>query len=609
MIRVRNVSRRQRAGCVLALCSLLMACSGAIDGGSNANGDGSPSGDGSGESTTRGPDGRPTGAGPNGGSDPSANPGAGNDPSKPGPTAGTDPSCSAQRAALAPMRRLTATQYRNTIADVFEGKLQASAQFPTATTGISLSGFSTDPESTAVTQLDAEQIMLAAEDSAVDVASKLPDLLPCAASKPDDACAQTFIDRYGLRALRRPPTSGEQSLLLDAFHAAEPDGFEVGIAALTQTLLQMPAFLYLVEIGSDDAPAPGAVVSLTDYELASRLSYLFWETMPDSELLAAAASGELATSDQLRAQAERLLADPRARGAITRFYREWSALRVFAGGEKDASAFPEFDAALADGLQTSFDDFVYDATLGDDATLDRLLTRDDIYADAKLASVFDLQRPSSSAAGAFLPVARANEQAAGLLAQPALLAGLAHESTTSPVFRGKFVRTKLLCGVLGSPPPDAQSRQPEYPPNATERDKAEALLAVPECAGCHSQMNPIGVAFEQFDAIGRYRTQYPDGRAIDDSGRIENAGSLTGDFSGVHELGQRLAQSDEVRECMTRQWLRFSYSRSDDDADSCALADMNAQFASADYSLRELLLSVTAQPEFSHRLLAAEVSP
>jgi hypothetical protein len=522
----------------------------------------------------------------------------------PGNPAGIALQCDANRGALVPMRRLTAKQYGNTLADVFEGKLAASTQFPTRTTEISLSGFSTDPDNNTVTQVDADQISQAAEDTAVEVGQRLAEFLPCFPKSANEACAESFITRYGERALRRPVTDDEKTLLLGVFHDASADGFDTGVAAVVQTLLQMPQFLYLVEIGSSDAPAADSVVPLTDYEVATRLSYLFLETMPDDELLAAAAAGQLSTPDAIRMQAERLLADPKAKSALTRFYREWSALRVFAAGEKDATLYPQFDAALAQGMQDSFDRFVFDASVGADTSLASLLTRTDLPIDASLARFYGVAAPSSS--DGFGSTTLPKNEAAGILTQPALLAGLAHEAATSPVFRGKFVRTKLLCGELGSPPADAQSRQPQYPPNATERDKAEALLQVPECAGCHTYMNPIGVAFEEFDALGHYRTTYPDGRAVDNSGHIVGAGSLEGDFKGVRELGERLANSAEVQSCMTRQWLRFSVSRKDDDGDACMLQQMQARFSQAGYSLRELMLAVTEAVEFRQRLLAKE---
>lgn len=509
------------------------------------------------------------------------------------------------------MLRLSADQYRNTVADIFDGKLAASAQFPTATTEISRSGFSTDPEATAVTQLDADLIAAAAEDTALEVAGRLAEFLPCYPAARDAACADELIDTYGPRALRRPLTADERSLLRDVFMATAADGFDVGIAVVVQTLLQLPAFLYRVEIGEQDAPAAGSVIALTPHELATRLSYLFWETTPDTELLATAGSGELLDPLVLRAQAERLLDDPRAARAITRFYREWTGLRVFAAGEKDPVLYPELDAALAQSMQDSFDRFVVEATVGAQdaqlATLQGLLTRSDVFSDARMAAVYGWPSPSGTG---MTRVEVTGTPMAGILTQPALLAGLAHEATTSPVHRGHFVRTKLLCGELGSPPADAQSRQPMYPPNATERDKSEALMAVPVCGGCHRMMNPIGLSFETFDALGRHRKTYADGTTIDPAGEILAGGSASGAIADVRALGQTLAQSDEVRACMARQWLRFTLSRKDDAADSCALDVMGKRFAGSGYALRELLLSITAPEALRHRtLIAEEVAP
>jgi hypothetical protein len=505
------------------------------------------------------------------------------------------------------MLRLTALQYANTVRDVFDGKLAASAEFPTHTTEISESGFSTDPDTTTVTQLDARQILLAAEDTAVEIAERLPEFLACYPSSADEACASDFVARYARRALRREPTPAETEALLGAFRDAAPDGFDVGVAAIVSTLLQMPAFLYRVEVGAVDSPAAGATVPLTGPEIATRLSYLLWETPPDEDLGGAADRGELSTPAGIRAAAERLLDDPRSRGAVTRFYREWSALRVFEGGQKDARLYPGFDQAVATSMQESFDRFVYEATVSAGSTLTDLLTSTDLHVDRALAGFLGLPAPEGPAE--FARVTLPERQAAGLLTQPALLSGLAHEAVTSPVFRGKFVRTKLLCGVLESPPADALARQPEYPPNANEREKAEALLQVDECAACHVQMNPIGVAFEEYDAAGRFRTAYPDGRAVDGHGEVLGGGDAAGEFDGVRELGTRLAGSERVRECIAEQWLRFTFSRKETAGDACALDRMGRTFAASGYSMRELVLSLVSEPEFSNRTLVNGETP
>jgi hypothetical protein len=503
---------------------------------------------------------------------------------------------------VAPMRRLTAKQYGNSVRDIFEGKVAASAQFPTQDTGISLSGFSTDPDMTTVTQRSAEAIMLAAEDTAVAIGERLGEFLDCYPAQQNESCAARFIDRYAPRAFRRPLFEPERELLLGAFRAVAPKGFDVGIAAVVQTLLEAPQFLYLVEVGATDAP--NGPFELTGYEVAARLSYLLWETTPDAALTRAAADGKLATSAGVRAEAERMLGDPRATEALQRFYREWTRLKPVA---KDATTFPDYTAALGGAMLEQFDRFVVDATLGADATLERLLTRKDTFVNADLASFYGIALPSGSEP--FRRVTLPAEQASGLLTHPALLSALAHDKTTSVVFRGKFVRTKLLCADLPDPPADALQRLPPMPPNATARQKSEILRQVEECGGCHNLMDPIGLGFEAFDAIGRFHATGPDGAPVDDRGTINSGGTVTGDFDGVVALGEKLAGSEEVQRCMTRQLFRFTFSRKDGRDDACAIDQALGAFKSSGFSLRELILAVAELEAFRRRLPVEGGSP
>ena len=499
------------------------------------------------------------------------------------------------QGGIAPMRRLTAKQYGNSVRDIFDGKVAASPQFPTQDTGISLSGFSTDAEMTTVSQRSAEAIMLAAEDTAVAIGERLGEFLDCYPAQQNETCAARFVDRYAPRAFRRPLFEPERQLLLGAFRAVAPKGFDVGIAAIVQTLLEAPQFLYLAEVGATDAPS--GPFDLTGYEVAARLSFLLWETTPDAELTRAAADGQLVTSAGVRAQAERLLDDPRAGQALQRFYREWTRLQPVA---KDTATFPEYTPALGDAMLQQFDRFALDATLGENATLERLLTRKDTFVNADLASFYGIAMPSGT--DPFRRVTLPADRASGLLTHPALLSALAHDKTTSIVFRGKFVLTKLLCVDLPDPPADALQRLPPMPPNATTRQKSEILRGVQECGGCHNLMDPIGLGFEAFDAIGRFHETGPDGAPVDDSGSINSSGSVTGDFDGVAELGEKLAGSPEVQRCMTRQVFRFTFSRKDGRDDACAIDHALGVFKNSGYSLRELILAVTELEAFRRRL-------
>ncbi|MDX2054843.1 MAG: DUF1592 domain-containing protein [Polyangiaceae bacterium] len=495
--------------------------------------------------------------------------------------------------AVVPLRRITAKQYAGSVRDLFRDKIAPSAAFPASAVSISLSGFSTDPESNTVTQLAAEDILKAAEDTAVEVATKLTDLLPCAASTPDIACAGQFLDDYGARALRRGLTSEERSSLLKVHTGFSANGFDVGIAAMTETLLQLPQFLYLVEIGPSDAPS--GAVQLTPDEIATRLSYLLWETLPDDKLTLAARSGELGTPMGIRAQALRLLSDARATGTIQRFFREWTNFKQFPASSR-TPLYPGFSEMLEASIQAQFDEFASESVLGPDPSLEHLFTSSSFPVDAELAKFYGVAQPS---APGFSNMSLGAPHAAGVLALPALLGGLSHETVTSIIFRGKFGLTKLLCTDLPSPPAGAASQVPMLPADATTRQKSEALRANPTCAACHHLIDNVGLGFEDFDAIGRHRTQDALGGPVDSLGQLPNGVA----FNGVAELGALLAKDPAVEQCLAKQWFRFTFSRREAEADSCTLTSLQSALGAPGHSLKELMLAMVSQPAFSNRFV------
>jgi len=493
-----------------------------------------------------------------------------------------------------PLRRITSAQYANAVSDLFHGKITASPQFPVVTGGVTISGFSTDPESNAVSQVVAEQILHAAEDTAVDVAAKLPELLPCSVSAPDAACADQFFDQYARRAFRRPPTTAEHTALRVVFDKFKGDGFDVGIAAATVALLQLPQFLYLVEIGPSDAPS--RAITLTPFEQATRLAFLLWETLPDDELLQAAEQGKLTTAAELKTQAQRLLASPRAEQASVRFFREWTHFHTFTPAER-AAAFPDFTDALATSIQQQFDRFVLDNTFKPGGSLELLFTDSAFPVNASLAKFYGLTAPGTPGTDTFSTATLSRDHAGGLLALPALLGGLSHEKDTSIIFRGKFGLAKLLCTDLPSPPAGAVSLAPMLPADATARERSLGIRANATCAGCHNLIDNVGLGLEDFDAIGQHRTLDKQGRPVDSQGVLPD-GTM---FNGVAELGATLATNPTVRECVAKQWFRFMFSRRESADDSCTLEELKQPLNLPGGSLKDLMLAAVASPAFGSR--------
>jgi Protein of unknown function (DUF1592)/Protein of unknown function (DUF1588)/Protein of unknown function (DUF1595)/Protein of unknown function (DUF1587)/Protein of unknown function (DUF1585) len=504
-----------------------------------------------------------------------------------------------------PLRRLTQRQYNNAIADLFKGQVPASPQFPPGELGASRSGFSTEADANVVTLLGAEKVLNAAEEVAVAVAGKLPALLPCAAlATPGEACATTFIDDVGRRAFRRPLAPDERNGLLAVFRkAGGADTFTDGIALVVDTILQAAPFLYVVETGR---PVPGTagVVELSDFEIAARLAFLLWDSLPDSILLDAAARGALHSGKEIRSQAERMLADARARATIARFAREWTQLHAWKAGEKTA---PEFNAAVADGMQKEFDLFVQTAFLGSGGTLASLLTSPTTFANTAMAAFYGVPAPAGATVADFRSMTLDGSSRAGLLTLPAFLSSAAHSDSPSYVKRGVFVLQNLLCRELPTPPPDAVQRQPELAANASQRQKSAAIRAVAECGTCHSFIDQIGLGFDRYDEIGRLRASLPAGQGggpASGSGDVQvGVPELDGAFDGPVELAGKLARSGQTESCLARQWLRFAVSRLDGKDDSCAVSNLVGALSGSGQNLREMVLALTGADEFRFRRL------
>ena len=495
-------------------------------------------------------------------------------------------------------RRLTATEYQNAISDAFDGRLTASTKYP-GSVGKSVTGFSTEAVFNDIGAGGAEQLMFAAEDVALQVPGVLTQMVPCASSAPGEPCVNTFLDKYGTRAYRRPLSTAERNELLDEYRAGVASGasFAESMAMLVDHLLQMPQFLYLAEA------AAGTGRALDGYELASRLSFMLTDSIPDDALLAAAPN--LTSPATLTAQATRLLASAKANTAIARFFREWTGTFRVSPGDKDQTAFPFFDAATAKSMNDSFDRFVVDQ-LRNQGTVRTLLRSTDAFVDANMASFFGVAAPPP---GQWAKVSLDARRYSGVVTQPAMLASLAHSSETSFVFRGRFIRKHLLCENLGAPPADAQSifGSLPLPPNPTGKDISAAVVARAECSGCHSLMNPAGLAFEQFDAVGRYRTTYGSGKTIDPSGVLPSVGGRPGvagrdlSFADQTAMMDQLASEPQVTTCLATQVFRFTVSRMDTPDDVCAIQGIGDALTASGGTLSQAIMAMVSTDAFTHR--------
>jgi hypothetical protein len=521
-----------------------------------------------------------------------------------GDPAGGDGKVACDSAAItpgdAPVRRMTRFEYDNTVRDLLGAQGSAAAAFPAdEVSGI----FNNQASALVVTDLLAEGYMTAAESLATAAVQDLAGLTGCdPQATGEDACAAQFIDRFGKHAFRRPLDEGGRALLQGIYTAARAKwDYPTAIRLVVETALESPRFLYRLEFGM---PSPGAkgVVKLDDHEVASRLSYLLWGSMPDDALFAAADAGELRTKEQVAAQARRLLADPRARDVIENFHTQWLGLAKLDTVDKDTTVYPKYDAQLKATWRAETMAFVTDVILDGPGDVETLLTAPYTMMNADVAAFYGVSGgPSGSG---FERVDLDPTQRAGLLTQPSILAVNAHADQTSPVHRGKFVRERLLCETIAPPPPNVKAVPPPVDPNATTRERFTQHDKDPACATCHRMLDPVGFGFENYDGLGLWRDQ-DQGLPVDASGEVVGSEDVDGKFVGAVQLAHRLGQSEEVRSCVVKLWFRYGQGRPSTQDDACTVQKLETQFAAAKYDVRELLVALTQTDAFLYRKTVA----
>jgi hypothetical protein len=502
-----------------------------------------------------------------------------------------------------PIRRLTRFEYNNTVRDLVGDTTAPASGFPPEE---EVQGFNNQAGALTVSSVLAERYMKAAEGVAeravTDMQALLPDCDP--ASEGNDVCAQQFIETFGKRAYRRPLTEEESSRLQALFDTALADTdfgtFQEGIRFVLMAMLQAPSFLYRPEFGGAK-PVDVDVVALDSWEMATKLSYMLWNTMPDEELFQAAEKNELVTKEQLAAQARRMLEDDKAKDAVRNFHRQWLLLTHIDTVSKDTVVYPNYDDALRPLWKEEIERFLEHVVLEGESTLQAMLTANYTFANAELAAFYgaDLTGTAPSGSG-FEKVDVDPQHRAGFLTMPALMATLANANQTSPVFRGKFVREQLMCDILPPPPNDLIIVPPELDPDKTTREQFEEIGNNPDCAHCHTLMNPIGFGFEHYDAIGQWRDQQS-GKDIDATGEIVVSDDLDGFFDGAVDLANKLAASEQVATCVASQWFRFAYNRTVTPEDSCNIGPATEAFAAAGYNIKELLVALTQTDGFRYR--------
>jgi hypothetical protein len=502
--------------------------------------------------------------------------------------------CGDPQPGASPIRRLSAFEYDNTIEDLLGDTSRPGENF--AEEGGS--GFDNNADVSTVSRLVAQKYMEAAETIAANAVSDLPGLLGCDPTSDESACVRSWIESFGAQAWRRPLTDDEIDGML-ALHdqvRAELDTTD-GVEAVLQAFLQSPFFLYRVELGTE-AAGPDAV-RLDDWEMASRLSYLLWGSMPDAALFEAAQAGELRSKAQIEQQARRMLDDPRARRMVLHFHQQWLDYGGLEIAAKDPEVFPEYGPEIAALQRQELDAFIDHVLWESQGTIEELLTAPYGFANAELAAFYGVEGVTGTD---FVPLQDDSMARSGVLTLGGILSVQAKTNQTSPVARGLFVREQLLCQIPPPPPDDVDLTPPAPDPNATTRERYDQHRSDPACSTCHEMMDPIGFGLENYDGVGRWRAD-ENGLPIDASGVVSAVSDIDDPaFDGPVELGAKLAASGQVRACVATQWFRYAYGRTESQQlDECTLEELQQRLDASGGSITELLVTLTQTDAFLFR--------
>jgi hypothetical protein len=494
--------------------------------------------------------------------------------------------------------RLSHAQYASTVQDLFGIDESPDGAFaPDALNGFNFdtsNDLRVDPRLGPQYRTAAEELAAGAvEDGAV-----FARIVPCEAS--DAGCAGDFIESFGERAFRRPLTQAEVTRFQALFDLGEElgdsgDAFRDGVQLVVEAMLQAPQFLYRTEIGLGPTQEGGRV-ALDDYEVASRLSYFIYDSMPDEQLFQRARQGQLRTAEQVATEVRRMLDDVRASSKFVSFHEQVWQFGRYAKISPDPERYPGLPTDLIDRLRNASARFV-ESVIDDGGGLRELLTAPYAYADSELGQLYDRE-----VEGGLTRIEFPDGERKGFMMQPGFLASNAYSIKTDPIHRGLFILRDVLCRLIPDPPPGAQATPP---PEATEpiettREEITLLTGQLYCPTCHSQINEPGFAFEGFDAIGQARER-ENGVEVDTTGSISLDGADV-EFDGAGELVEALADSDEARDCYTGRWLEFAYGRALTDED----LDLRSRLAEEPRSVLELVTTMTTSPEFLSRTAEVE---
>ncbi|WP_206036037.1 DUF1592 domain-containing protein [Crateriforma spongiae] len=498
------------------------------------------------------------------------------------------------------IRRLTKTEYANTLRDLFGVDPKVADRLPDEVSGEgylnSLSPLQLE-QYLAITDQVVNQVIATDESSPTNWQREWIGQLPSESSN-TGAAVEKIARSLAKNIYRRPASDDEVAVLLNVYELGRGKGLsETGsLRLMLKAMLVSPQFLFITP--AVGAAAPVGIVPLDDHQIAARLSYLLWATMPDAELMALADSKRLHEPQTLKAQVYRMLDDPRSRALFDGFGAQWLGLTDLKTRAFDASKFPQMTdamrSAMYDEVRLFFEDVVRN-----NHSVTRLIDSEYSFLNEDLAAIYGL--PDAISGPEMRRVSLPDRNRGGILGMPGVLAATSFPNRTSPVIRGVWVLQQVLGEQVPSAPPDVpelETQDQESVANLTLRERTELHRTDPVCANCHKLLDPIGFGLENFDAIGRWRDQDENGRAIDSTGELPDGSR----FTSPEELKAMIAgRVDDFSRNLLEKLLAYALCRRLEGYDEIVVDELMREIAADDYRMKTIVTAVVTSYPFTHR--------
>jgi hypothetical protein len=501
------------------------------------------------------------------------------------------------------VRRLNRAEYDNTMRDLLGLDLKPAQmfEFPEDEWG---DGFNNDADVLTVSPIGIEKFLTSAQfligkalDPAPGNAAVRGKIMVCSPPMTAEAeCGRRIVGDFAKRAFRRPVANDELTPFTGLIELAKSKGdtFETGIKLALSAILVSPDFLFRAEID----PTPGAKRALNDWELASRLSYFIWASMPDDALFKKAEEGTLKTQAEIAKQVARMLADPKAAGFTTAMVEQWMHTVDLGFAQPDNKFYPTWQQPLRAAMEQEVRAFIGPVLTGQAPAQD-LLTGKYTYANQALAKFYGLPGADSLPTDRFQKVNLNDDRRGGVLRQGSFLVLTSHPDTHSPTRRGKWILERLLCVKPPPPPAMIPAFEPAMIKEGTLREKLESVHVSmgATCNGCHSIIDPMGFGLEHYDGVGLWR-DVDNGKDVDATGVMPETGVK---FDGAAEMSAAIAKDPRFPACMAKHVLTYALGRKMASTDQAAIDDLGKKFGSGGFKVPQLVELVAQSPLMTHR--------